>query len=153
MWLENTSGHYGVANSQALSLAKITAATAQPVSGVIVRDEQGNATGELKESAQDVIHRLIPPYSAEQRRQALQHMIAVGHAEGMTGFKDPGISHEDWEAYKALDGEGALSAYVCVLFATPATWEGAQATLAQIHSAQRDIKGSPRTPSKACARA
>jgi predicted amidohydrolase YtcJ len=57
----HTTGHYGVANSAALRLAKIDAATPDPKAGTIDRDAQGKPTGVLKESAMDAVTDLIPP--------------------------------------------------------------------------------------------
>jgi predicted amidohydrolase YtcJ len=146
VWLRNTTGHFGVANSAALKVAGITATTPAPAAGLIEHGSDGQPTGILKESAQDVMDRVIPPYSAEQRRQAIEHMLSVAHAEGMTGFKDPDIRPEDWDAYRNSAADGHLSAYVCVLFHTPPTLEGAQVTLSQIRGAQRDVGStSPNT--------
>ena len=44
VWLMHTTGHYGVANHQALRLAHITAATNNPPAGTIDRDAQGVPT-------------------------------------------------------------------------------------------------------------
>ena len=51
VWLVHTTGHYGVANSLALKLAHITAATADPAAGTIDRDPHGNPTDILKEES------------------------------------------------------------------------------------------------------
>jgi predicted amidohydrolase YtcJ len=71
VWLIHTTGHYGVANSLALKLAHITAATADPAAGTIDRDPHGNPTGVLKEETpwRPVIS-LIPPTTPEQMRKA-----------------------------------------------------------------------------------
>lgn len=50
--ISHTSGHQSVANSLALSLAGITRETADPAGGHIVKDENGEPTGRLQESAQ-----------------------------------------------------------------------------------------------------
>ena len=42
--------------------------------------------------------KVIPPYSADQRRQALKHALTLLHSDGMTGFKDPDITQDDWVA-------------------------------------------------------
>ena len=47
VWLEHTTGHYGVANSYALKLAQITSSTPDPPAGTIDRDPQGRPTGVL----------------------------------------------------------------------------------------------------------
>src|ERR1700727_1885271 len=51
VWLIHTTGHYGVANSLALKLAQITAATPDPKAGTIDRDAKGAPTGVLKEES------------------------------------------------------------------------------------------------------
>jgi predicted amidohydrolase YtcJ len=150
VWLRNTTGHFGVANSLALQLAGLTSTSPTPPAGFIEHRPDGQLTGILKESAQDLVERLVPPYSAEQRRRALDHMLSVAHAEGMTGFKDPDISEDYWETYRSLASEGQLSAYVCVLFHTPPTIEGAQATLRQIRAAQRDVSAATPSTLKVC---
>ena len=53
VWLEHTTGHYGVANTVALRLAKISSTTPNPKAGTIDRDANGVPTGVLKEAAQD----------------------------------------------------------------------------------------------------
>jgi predicted amidohydrolase YtcJ len=117
VWLENTTGHYGVANSAALRLANVTAATADPPAGTIERLADGRPAGVMKETAQALVTGLIPEPSAEQRQAALAHMVKRLHAEGMTGFKDPGIDAAGWAAYRALAAAGKLDINACVLFA------------------------------------
>src|ERR1700685_3934958 len=53
LWLMQTTGDYGLANSAALRLAKTSAASKDPVAGTIDRDAGGLPTGVLKESAMD----------------------------------------------------------------------------------------------------
>ncbi|HEY6938957.1 MAG TPA: amidohydrolase family protein, partial [Terriglobales bacterium] len=85
VWLLHTTGHYGVANSLALKLAHITAATPDPTAGTIDRDSRGNPTGVLKEeSAMEPVTRLIPPTTPEQMRQGILYIQKVLHSEGMT---------------------------------------------------------------------
>ena len=66
VWLTQLSGHFGVANSYALKLARITASTPDPPAGTIDRDPQGRPTGVLKEAAKDLVMNLIPPTTAQQ---------------------------------------------------------------------------------------
>ena len=139
VWLYNTTGHFGAANSAALRLAGIGASTPAPVAGVIERGADGLPDGILKESAMDPMLAVIPQYSLEQRRQAIGHMLQATHSEGMTGFKDADIDQRDWEAFRSVAAEGTLSDYVCVLFHTPPTFDEAKVTLAHIRAAQRDV--------------
>jgi hypothetical protein len=103
VWLIHTTGHYGVANSLALNLAHITAATADPAAGTIDRDPHGNPTGVLKEgSAMHPVTNLIPPTTPEQMRQGILYIQQLLHSEGMTAIKDPDIQQIHWDAYKSL---------------------------------------------------
>src|SRR5215813_2118622 len=72
VWLGHITGHYAVANSLALKMADISAATDDPPAGTIDRDARGNPTGVLKESsAMDLVRHLIPPVRLEQVRQGI----------------------------------------------------------------------------------
>jgi predicted amidohydrolase YtcJ len=129
VWLMHTTGHYGVANSQALKLANITRATKDPPAGTIDRDSAGNPTGVLKEAAIDLITALIPPYTHEQRRNGLLRMIADFNKEGMTAVKDPGIGPEEWDLYRELLAEDKLMVRVFALWLGGRTVESARQTL------------------------
>ena len=137
IWLEQTSGHYGVANSYALKLAKITAATPNPPTGTIDRDPAGAPTGVLKEDAANLVTALIPPASPEQRRQGLVAMMERLHQEGMTAYKDPDDTQEDWDTYRSLLDAGQLTAHVCVLWHAGSTVESARAVIKTIQALPR----------------
>jgi len=138
VWLSHTTGHYGVANSLALKMANISAATADPPAGTIDRDALRNPTGVLKESsAMDPVRNLVPPVTLAQVRQGILHMQEVLHREGMTAVKDPDISQIDWDAYKALFEEGKLKERVCVLWHAGSSMESARKALAEVNSVPR----------------
>src|ERR1051326_1963455 len=138
VWLTHTTGHYGVANSLALKLAHITAATTDPPAGTIDRDAQGNPTGVLKEdSAMDPVKELIPLPSPEQMKQAILYIQKVLLSEGMTSVKDPDISQMNWDAYKSLLDQGQLKERICVLWHAGSTMESAKAALAEVNSVPR----------------
>jgi predicted amidohydrolase YtcJ len=139
VWLEHTTGHYGVADSYALRLAKVTAATADPAAGTIDRDRAGTPTGVLKEGAESLVTALIPPPSMDQRRQGLLKMIGTLHSEGMTAIKDPDDTQEDWDAYKALLDAGQLTEHVCVLWHAGASVDSARMVI-------KTIQAQPRPP-------
>src|SRR4029077_17517277 len=138
VWLMHTTGHYGVANSAALKLAHITAATADPPAGRIDRDAHGNPTGVLKEeSAMAPVNKLIPPTSPELMRQGILYIQQVLHSEGMTAVKDPDILQLHWDAYKSLLDLGQLKERICVLWHAGSTLESAKEALAEIKSVPR----------------
>jgi predicted amidohydrolase YtcJ len=138
VWLIHTTGHYGVANSLALKLAHITAATADPTAGTIDRDSHGNPTGVLKEqSAMEPVTRLIPATTLEQMRQGILYIQQVLHSEGMTAVKDPDIHQLHWDAYKSLLDQGQLKERICVLWHAGSTLESARKALAEINAVPR----------------
>jgi predicted amidohydrolase YtcJ len=150
VWLENTTGHYGVGNSAALRIGGVGPRTADPQAGTIERGPGGAPAGVLKESASNLVRDHIPPYSQTQREAALLHMIERLHAEGMTGFKDPAIDETDWDAYRAVAVRGALSVDACVLFQAGHTVESARRTLGLIRAAQADVAAIPDATLRVC---
>lgn len=150
VWLENTTGHYGVANGLALKLADVTAATPTPTAGTIEKLPDGRPAGVLKETAQELVTRLIPEPTVEQRKAALTHMIRRLHEEGMTGFKDPAISRADWLAYLGLAQAGEFPINACVLFSGGRSMATATTALAEIRRAKVEIASVPNTSLAVC---
>lgn len=142
VWLEHTTGHYGVANSEALRLAGITRATPDPSAGTIHHDPAGAPSGVLKESAQELVQTLIPRPSLEEWRNGILDNVKLMHQQGMTGVKDADLSPIEWQAYESLAKEGKLLAHVCALWHSDATLESAKALVAR-------AAGVPRAPAAA----
>ncbi len=87
-------GHMALANSLALNLAGVTRETHDPPGGIIVRDPVTlEPTGILKDSAQSLVERVIPPKSFEEKRAAAR--VATNHAAamGVTSLTD--VSADD----------------------------------------------------------
>ena len=118
VWLEQTTGHYGVANSAALRLAGIDRTTRDPPNGTIDRDARGNPTGVLKESAQGLVGKLIPAPADSQVVRAMGELAKAFNAEGMTGAKDPGIGAPIWEDYRKALADSTLTVRIFAL------WQG-----------------------------
>jgi hypothetical protein len=134
VWLQHTTGHYGVANSYAFRLAKVSAETKDPEAGIIVRDDKGDPAGVLKETAMDLVTRIVPPYTHEQRRNGLLRMMADFNREGMTAAKDPGITPEDWKLYEELLKEKKSTVRVFALMRGGRTMDSARAVFAQLQT-------------------
>lgn len=82
------SGHAAWANSLALRMAQVTAQTADPPGGTIVRDERGVPTGILLEAASELVERLAPAPGAEDAANALSQGIQAAHRAGLTCAHD-----------------------------------------------------------------
>jgi len=134
VWLMQASGHYGVANTAALRLAKITRETKAPEAGTIDRDGQGNATGIMRESAASLITTLIPPLTKDQQRTGLLKIIEDFNKEGMTGAKDPGIGPEKWDLYREVLNDNKLTVRVFALWSGGTTLDSARQALARIET-------------------
>jgi len=103
------SGTHAVwVNSRALAIAGITAETPDPVNGVIRRDENGEPTGLLIDSAQALVERHIPPLTDEQRVAALQLVINEFRHLGITSLIDAGTNDEAEAAIAAVAAAGEL---------------------------------------------
>ena len=138
VWLLHTTGHYGVANSYAMRLAKITAGTKNPAAGLIDRDGYGNPTGVLKEDpAMAMVMDLIPPHSHSEQKNGVLKMMADFNQEGMTAAKDPGISPDRWELYREILNERKATVRIFALLLGGTTMDSARATL---HHLQEEPK-------------
>lgn len=116
VYLTNTTGHYGVANSAALRLANITRETTDPPNGTIDREADGTPTGVLKEAAQGLVRRLVPGRTREEIERGIRELAKAFNAEGMTGLKEPGTAGANFDTYRKLAAEGALPVRVFALF-------------------------------------
>jgi len=132
VWLTQTTGHYGVANSAALRLAGVERETTDPPAGTIDRDARGNPTGVLKEAAQQLITSKIPPMTREQQKNGILKIIEDFNREGMTGAKDPGIAEEKWDLYQEILREGKLTVRVFALWAGGRTVDATRQLMGRI---------------------
>lgn len=137
VWLNHTTGHYGVANSAALAMAKIDKTTPDPAGGTIDRDPDGTPTGVLKESAQDLVIRLIPDATAQEWVEGIGRQAKEFNRFGMTGAKDPGIGAPIWDAYKAALASGSLTVRIMALWAGGQTDEETRAAIARLDAFPR----------------
>jgi predicted amidohydrolase YtcJ len=134
VWLTHTTGHYGVANSFALRLAKISSEMKDPKGGTIDRDASGHPTGVLKEEAMSVVTSLIPPYTKDQQRNGLLKMMADFNSEGMTAAKDPGTEGERWDLYRELLQQNKSTVRIFALLYGGRDMESARATFARLQA-------------------
>ncbi len=105
--LQSKSYHATWANSRALMLAGITAATEDPPGGQIVRDEQGRPTGILLENAADLVDKAVPEPDVAEVMDALRQTMAEAHRLGLTGVQDPGHATV-LAAFQALRAAGEM---------------------------------------------
>jgi predicted amidohydrolase YtcJ len=110
MIFSRIDGHVAIANSRALELAGITRSTPDPPGGRIARDPKtGEPTGMLEEdAAMGPVFARIPPFSAEQRRRALELAMDEAAQYGVTSVQDnsvqdlPDESNFGWDNFRAF---------------------------------------------------
>ena len=101
--------HIGVANSRALALAGITATTPDPPGGTIDRDEHGEPTGVVRETALQMVRQRVPEPSEDQIAEALVLAGRQFLSDGVTSVAEAGIRKpEELGAYQRLARERRL---------------------------------------------
>jgi predicted amidohydrolase YtcJ len=120
--LMNRDHHGAWVNSKALELAGIDSRTLDPVDGRIERDAAGEPVGMLQEGAMQLVTRILPPTTDEDRYLGLlaaqEHYLSLG----ITGWQDAlvgrGFGDDDVTgAYLRAVGDGTLKVSV-----TAARW-------------------------------
>jgi predicted amidohydrolase YtcJ len=94
-WLVSYDGHTGWANSLALRLAGVTRTTSEPPGGTIGRDASGEPSGILKETAMQLVARLVPKPLPHEKERALKAAIEQAAAWGLTSVHQAGMDEED----------------------------------------------------------
>lgn len=116
-YLVNRDHHGAWVNSRALQAAGIDARTPDPADGRIERDADGAPTGMLQEGAANLIGRLLPPVTLEQRITGLLRAQELMHSLGVTAWQDALLGEhanltDPTDAYLATAADGRLTARV-----------------------------------------
>jgi predicted amidohydrolase YtcJ len=110
VFLEGYDGHTYWANSKALALAGITRETPDPPNGAIVRDPKtGEATGALKESAQESVAKIVPKPSRAEKLAALRAGVKWANKHGITRVHSAGGDFSELDLYDELRRHGDLT--------------------------------------------
>jgi len=112
VFLDRVNGHLAVANTRALQLASITLASRDPVGGQIDRNENGEPTGILRDTAQHAVRAAIPPPTHDQLRRAAEVALADLAEHGVTSAQDFSPNWQNFQVYEELEKEGKLTARI-----------------------------------------
>ncbi len=112
VFLDRVDGHLAVANTRALQLANITLATKDPQGGQIDRNENGEPTGILRDTAQHAVYVVLPAPTHERRRRGLEVALADLAEHGVTSAQDYSPEWENFKIYEELEKEGRLTARI-----------------------------------------
>jgi hypothetical protein len=111
VYLVRVDGHVTWVNSQALKLAGIDRSTPNPEGGEIEKDAQGEPTGILKETAQDLVNRLIPQPDQPTLFRGLESALDMARRYGITSVQD-NSGYETTKLYRAFLQQDKLTVRV-----------------------------------------
>ncbi len=116
-YLTNRDGHGAWANTRAAQMAGLDARTPDPSDGRIEREPDGTPQGTLHEGAANLVGRLVPALTVEERLAGLLLAQRHLHARGITAWQDAIVGeylgHQDpLPVYLAAVASGTLTARV-----------------------------------------
>lgn len=118
----DSADHHSIwANSKAMELAGVNRDTQSPEGGVIERDHTtGELLGTFRETAQDLIKKIIPQYTKEEYKAGILEYQKVMSAYGITMSHDAIVEPDSpaHEAYLELDRDGKLLFKMTAAFAS-----------------------------------
>ncbi|MBS1855447.1 MAG: amidohydrolase [Acidobacteria bacterium] len=125
--LTHASGHATFVNARALELAGITARTPNPSGGEILKDEQGNPTGLLRERAAGLASRALaesqsrrtPAQRAEVLDRAIKLAIDESLSKGITTFEDAGSPFTTVDTLKRMADAHELRMRIWMMLRLP----------------------------------
>src|SRR5918993_2234868 len=108
VFLTHASGHASFANAKAMALSDITPGTPDPPGGDLLRDDQGQPTGLLRETASGLIRTGAgePARTAAEETARATKILELASREvvskGVTSFQDAGSSFEEVDLMKSM---------------------------------------------------
>jgi predicted amidohydrolase YtcJ len=114
-------GHTALVNSRAIELAGIGAATKDPLGGRIGRDAQGNPSGILEDSAQDLVTNIVPARTPSEDIKSARAALEAMRKQGITTFLDAMAEPRMLAAFSGVERAGGLTAraHFAVLITPP----------------------------------
>jgi len=121
VFVTRVDGHVSWANSLALERAGVTRETRDPEGGELLRDAQGVPTGILKETAANLVGRVVPQPSRAEKLRAIELALAEARRYGITSVSDAVSGYDALELYRELLAADRLTVRVAewLSFETP----------------------------------
>jgi len=108
VWLERVDGHAGWANSRAMEIAGVNAASKSPAGGRIEMTG-GKPSGIFVDAASELVGKFVPVPKPLERDIALGEAQKKLLSQGITAIADMGTSMDDWQSYRRAGDGGWLS--------------------------------------------
>jgi len=115
--LEGYDGHTYWANSKALAMAGVTRDTPDPPNGAIVRDPRtGDATGALKEAAEELVAKIIPKPTRAEKLLALRAGMKWANEHGISRVHSAGQDFEVLDLFDEMRHRGDLTVRMYIAY-------------------------------------
>ncbi len=136
----SNDGNVAWANSKALELAGISRKTQNPESGIVVKDRRtGEPTGVLKEDAVELVTRMVPQPTRDEKITALRAAMSEAHKVGITSVQSVSGTNEELELLNEIRRRGELTVRVHASIAvSPTVTESAVLELNRLREAFPD---------------
>ena len=121
VWVNRLDGHMALANSAALRAANVTSATRDVEGGAIVRGTGREPTGILKDNAQALVDRAVPPAPDVLQDRALDTAMTYVASNGVTSVHNMG-TWSDLEIFERGRAAGRLKTRIYAVVPLN-TWE------------------------------
>jgi hypothetical protein len=118
VYLVRIDGHAAWVSTAALKRAGLSATTADPEGGRILRDTTGAPSGVLVDKAMALVSTLVPDPPRDVRKRRLAAGLQACARAGLTSVHDAGVGLAVVDLYKELLAEGALATRVYVMLKT-----------------------------------
>lgn len=105
--LTRAGGHSAVVSTLALTLADITNTTPDPEGGVIERDQNGAATGIIRER-QNIVGRLVPDSTYDELLASLEINLNALLSKGITSITDASKAPREYAMWEQLYATATL---------------------------------------------
>ncbi len=120
VYLAHASGHASFVNQKAMEMAGITPLGSENPrqeveGGEVLRDELGNPTGVLVETASGLVRKLIPEDTPERREKALELALLELAEKGITSFHDAGSGQDVIDLVEQFKKEGKLTSRMYIM--------------------------------------
>jgi hypothetical protein len=122
VFVSRLDGHMALANSLALRLAGVTRETPDPPGGLIARDPKTREpTGLLKDAAMNLVSKVVPPATFEEKLEAARAASEHAASLGVTSVQDMSAG-ADVGVYQTLLQRGLLTTRIYAVWPLP-RWE------------------------------
>jgi predicted amidohydrolase YtcJ len=123
VWLVRVDGHAAVTNTAGLKAAGVTAGTADPPGGSIVRGPDGAPAGAFIDAAKSLVEKQLPGFTEQDHKRRLAAAQERLNKAGITSVSDAGTAAAELAVLKGQVAAGATTVRVNAFLSWPAFQE------------------------------